>query len=243
MKKSMFVPAVLVLCAGFAALGQAQENDGSAVAWVNNCAIDDGFTYSDVVERASALPRSENSPDTILFRRPIYTSAQYQENFDFQVAMFYPSFTEMANRRVAQENPRGRLPISCGNAQVLRRFTVRQPVGSIANPTAITQSFCTLTNGSLGTAFNRIQTASQNYADAGSDALVHMYAPGLGGPLNRNWDFILAIAGTSREELTKRLDMRLDGFRAELGNRNGSRVFTCDRPSLWGTTRILPADN
>ena len=240
MKNRMFVPAVLVLAAGFAALAQAQENNVTGVVRVSSCSIDEGFTYSDVVERAGALPRSENAADTILFRRPVYTSAEYRENFDFQVAMFYPSFTEMVNRRVAQGNPRGRLPITCGNAQVLRRFTVRRPVGTIASQTAITQSFCTLTNGSLRTAFNRLGTAAENYAEAGSDALVAMYAPGLGGPLNRNWDFILAIAGTSRQELTERLDMRLVGFRAELGNRNGSPAFACDRPSLWATTRILP---
>ena len=236
---------VVMLILGLSATGQAQDDNIADIARVSNCTIDDGFTFNDVVERAKSFPRSENAPDRVFFRRPIYTSAQYQESWDFQLVMFYPGFTEMANRRIAQGNRgRGGLPISCSAAQVLRNFTAhRVSPEAFTNPsTAMTTSFCQLTDGSLRGAFNRIRTVSQNYADAGIEALVSMYVPGLGGPLNRNADFLLAVVGTSREELTESLDLRLNGFRPELGN-NSTAGFVCDRPSLWETTTILLAVN
>ena len=243
MQKILCFTVVLLLSAATA--GQAQDNNIAEIARVSNCTIDDGFTFGEVVERARAFPRSENAPDRAFFRRPIYASAQYQENTDFQMALFYPSFTEMANRRVAQGNRgRGGLPISCSSAQVLRNFTAHQVdfAAFTGQATTMTTSFCRLTDGSLRGAFNRISTVSQNYADAGSEALVSMYLPGLGGPLNRNWDFVLAVVGTSREELTESLDLRLNGFRPELGN-NSTAGFACDRPTLWATTTVLPPIN
>ena len=243
MQKTLYLAAVLLL--SVATAGQAQDNNIADIARVSNCTIDDGFTFGEVVERARAFPRSENAPDRAFFRRPIYTSAQYQENWDFQMALFYPSFTEMANRRVAQGNRgRGGLPISCNGAQVLRNFTAHQVdlAAFTGQATTMTTSFCRLTDGSLRGAFNRIRTVSQNYAAAGSGALVSMYLPGLGGPLNRNSDFVLAVVGTSREALTESLDLRLNGFRPDRGN-NSTAGFTCDRPSLWATATILPPIN
>ena len=244
MKKTLSLTAAFVGLSCFATLGQAQENNVPPVVRQSNCTIDDGFTFNDVVARARDLPWGEKSPDLVFFRQPVYTSAEYQENWDLQIAMFYPSFTEMVNRRVALGNRgRGSLPISCGPAQVLRNFTAhRVNPAALTTPSAMTTSFCQLTDGSLRGAFNRIRTIAQNYADAGSEALVQMYLPGLGGPRNSNIDFGIAVVGTSREALTEGLDLQLNGFRPELGN-NSSAGFTCDRPSLWGTTRIYPAPN
>ena len=244
MKKKLSLTTVLMLLSCFAMSAQAQENNAPSVVRLSNCTIDDGFTFNDVVERATALPWGENSPDRVFFRRPIYTSTEYQENWDLQIALFYPSFTEMANRRVALGNrSRGGLPISCGSPQVLRNFTAHQvDAAAFTNTTAMTTSFCQLTDGSLRGAFNRISTISDNYEDAGSGALVSMYLPGLGGPLDRDWDFVLAVVGTSRQALTESLDLRLNGFRPELGNYI-SAGSTCDRPSLWETTGIYSANN
>ena len=241
MKLVKFFALTLVISVFCEAEGRAQEPPpppDQSVVRLTNCTIDDGFTFADLVERARDLPRNATSPDNVFFRRPVYVSAEYQERWDVQVALFYPSFTEMINRRVAAANSvRGRLPMSCGPAQVLRYFTARQAEGPFANPTAMTTSFCRLTDGSLRGAFNRISTIAGNYGAAGNEALVQMYLPGLGGPLNRESDFVLAIVGTSREELTEGLDLRLNGFRPELGNYS-TAGFSCDRPSLWATTGI-----
>ena len=244
MKNTLSLTAVFVGFSCFATLVPAQENNVPPVVRQSNCTIDEGSTFDEVVARARNIRWDENSPNLVFFRRPIYTSAAYQDTWDLQIAMFFSSFTEMANRLVAQGD-RGldNLPIACGAAQVLRNFTAhRVDPAALTTPSAMTTSFCQLTDGSLPGAFNRISTIAQNYADAGHESLVQMYLPGLGGPRNSNIDFGITVVGTSRQALTEGLDLQLNGFRPELGN-NSSAGFTCDRPSLWGTTRIYPAPN
>jgi len=222
---------------------QAQDNNRSVIRIVN-CSINGDFTYEEVVERAkNNISWGENSPNAIFFRRPIYTSDEYQENNDLMIAAYYSSHTEMVNRRVALGNSsRGNLPITCASPQVVRTYNVIGEPSSFEQ-TAMTTQFCALRDGSsLFSAFNRISTVAGNYADEGDDSLVQMNIPSLGGPANSPWDFVLSIVGSSRESLTERMDMRLEGFRAEVGNGSNS-AFSCDRPAMWSTTRIYSANN
>ena len=107
-------------------VSQAQQSmPAGTVIRVLNCTIDEGYTYAQIVERAKDLDRDENSASQIFMRRPIYTQAEYKENWDFQVAAYYPSYAELSKRRVASGPVGGRLPISCGNASVSRAVQVQ----------------------------------------------------------------------------------------------------------------------
>jgi len=244
-KSIWLIFASMFFCFGFG-LGQAQElgelNTG-AVVRVANCSIDAPYTYEQVVERARVLDWGENAPNAVFFRRPIYTSQEFQDNFDIQIAGYYLSFTEMVEKRIALgPNPGGRLPISCGAPFVVRTYNV-QPGAGGWDQTAMTTSFCSLNEGSaLISAYSRIMQVAGNYASAGDETLVQMNVPSLGGPMNPAWDFVISEVGSSVEGLTERLDMRRNGFRAELGN-NSESSFTCGRRSMWATTRIYQANN
>tara|TARA_B100001250_G_scaffold413931_1_gene449829 strand:- start:2503 stop:3228 length:726 start_codon:yes stop_codon:yes gene_type:complete len=241
MKKMSLFFAFIAFCAG-PVIALAQDNDRSVIRIVN-CSIDNGFTYDEVVERARNIDWGENSPNAVFFRRPIYTSDEYQQNNDLMIAAYYPNHTEMVNRRVALgNNSRGNLPITCSSPQVTRTYNVSGEPSSFEE-TAMTTRFCSLNDdASLFSAFNRISTVAENYVAAGDDSLVQMNIPSLGGPANSPWDFVLSVVGSSREGLTERMDMRLEGFRAEVGNGDNSS-FSCDRPALWATTRIYTATN
>jgi len=233
-----FIPLML----GSTAI-QAQDNARSIIRIVN-CTINDGFTYDEVVNRAkNNINWGENSPNAVFFRRPIYTSDEYQQNNDLMIAAYYSNHTEMVNRRVAVgNNSRGNLPITCASPQVVRTYNVSGEASSFEQ-TAMTTRFCTLRDGStLFSAFNRVSTAAENYVNEGDDSLVQMNVPSLGGPANSPWDFALSVVGSSRQGLTERMDMRLEGFRAEVGNGSNSS-FSCDRPAMWATTRIHSANN
>ena len=121
MKKIILLLSFLTLSLG-SLLTQAQDLQVPAgdVIRTANCVInDDRFSFNDVVERARALEFDENDPDSIFFRRPIYLSASY--TWDLQIALYYPSYTEMVERRVAAgNNAYGRLPISCDAPRVMR---------------------------------------------------------------------------------------------------------------------------
>ena len=242
MKKIGLFITQLVLFSFYAALGQAQEVNPSSVVRISNCTIDDGFTLQEVVDRARGLSVDDNAPDGIYFRQPIYTSAEYQENWDFQLALYYPSYVEMANRRIASGNTAiGRLPITCGNASTINTYVAHQGE-PFPEQTGMLTRFCQLTGGSLNSAFNRIGTISQNYADAGNNLSVQMNVRGLGGQLESPNDFSIAVVGSSVEAVRERLDMRRNGFRAELGNSSSSGA-SCGRWSLWVTNRIRQINN
>ena len=238
MKNKKFLTILLVLFSFHVMPGQAQDLQvpaGSVIRTANCVITDDRFSFNDVVERARALEFDENSPDSIFFRRPIYVSADY--NWNLQIALYYPSYTEMVERRVADgNNAYGRLPISCDAARVVRSIPINDAAaaGEIENQTAMLTRFCSYTqSSSLGSAYSRFRTASENISDAGNDALMAMWVPGLGGPLERNWDFILSEVGP---EVTERLDMFANGYRPF--RNNAEPAFSCNRPSMWVTAPV-----
>ncbi|MFL2850585.1 MAG: hypothetical protein ACJZ8R_10560 [Pseudohongiellaceae bacterium] len=238
MKKIILLLSFLTLSLG-SLLTQAQDLQVPAgtVIRTANCVIsDDRFSFDDVVERARALEFDENDPDSIFFRRPIYLSADY--TWDLQIALYYPSYTEMVTRRVAAGNDAyGRLPISCDAGRVVRSIPINDPAaaGDIENQTAMLTRFCSYTeSSSLRSAYSRFRTASENFSNAGNDALMAMWVPGLGGPVERNWDFVLSEVGP---EVTERLDMFANGYRPF--RNNAEPAFSCNRPSMWVTAPVL----
>ena len=223
MKNKGFLTTLLVLFSFHVMPGQAQDFDippGAVVRMINCTISGDRFSFNDVVERARELDFDENAPNMIFFRQPIYTSSQYQENWDFQIAGYYSSYTEMVDRRVASGNGSyGRLPISCGSPMVVRNIPANQGDGLEAQ-TAMLTRFCSLNEGaSVRGAYNRLRTAAENVAAAGNNTL--------------------AQVGSTRQELTERMDMQRNGFRPIQGN--SSPAFSCDRPSMWATNRIYQA--
>ena len=126
MKKKLLISISILLCV-FSFLSQAQQMiPAGAVVRTLNCTIDQGFTFDEVVERARNLDRDDSSAQSVFMRRPIYTTAEYQETWDVQIAAYYPSYAEMLERRSAAGNTGGRLPLTCGNPSVVRAITGHQ---------------------------------------------------------------------------------------------------------------------
>ncbi len=227
-------------------LTQAQDIDvppGQVMRMINCKITDDRFGFNDVVERARALEFDENAPNVIFFRRPIYASPEYHESWDMQIAAYYSSYTEMVDRRVASgDNSYGRLPISCSSPFVARNVLINPQGSQLEDQTAMLTRFCTLNqNASVRSAYNRIRTATENFAAAGNGTMTQMWTPGLGGPINADFDFVLAHVGPNRSELTERMDMLRNGFRPAPAN--NARAFSCERPSMWATSRVYQASN
>ena len=241
MKKKLLISISILLCV-FSFLSQAQQMiPAGAVVRTLNCTIDQGFTFDEVVERARNLDRDDSSAQSVFMRRPIYTTAEYQETWDVQIAAYYPSYAEMLERRSTAGNTSGQLPLTCGNPSIVRAITGHQSEAyQDAQPDRSTMltRFCSMRPGTnINHSYNRIKTASQSYANAGSDELVQMYIPGLGGPQNPGYDFILAEVGSSREKIHERLDLTREGLRLVTSS-NSTSPFSCNRPALWTTTAI-----
>jgi hypothetical protein len=231
---------------------QAQDVDvpAGAVVRMTNCTISNGtglneFSFNDVVERARALDFNENAPNMIWFRQPIYTTPEYQEKYDFQIAMYYPSYTEMISRRVADgNNPYGRLPISCGTPMVVRNINItRINPSPLEDQTAMLTRRCSLSEGSsVRDSYNILRANVEAIAAEGNNTLAQMWLPGLGGRMNRDFDFVLAQVGSTVQELTERMDMtRTGSIPPSYNAAPGTRAFSCDRRGMWATNRIYQA--
>jgi hypothetical protein len=241
MNKKLSISISIVLCI-FSFLSQAQQMiPAGAVVRTLNCTIDEGFTFDQVVERARNLDRDESAANSVFMRRPIYTSAEYQETWDVQIAAYYPSYSDMLERRSAAGNTAGQLPLTCGNPSVVRAITGHQSEAyqdAQPNRSTMLTRQCSMRSGTnINHSYNRIKTASQSFADAGSDELVQMYVQGLGGPQNPSFDFILAEVGSSMEKMHERLDLTREGLRLVTSS-NSTSPFSCNRPALWTTTAI-----
>jgi hypothetical protein len=216
-----------------------QALPAGAVIRVINCSINDGYTFEEVRDRARALEQDENAPGLIAMRRPIYTTAQFQQNWDMQLVAYYPSYAELMRRRVARGNQGGRLPISCGEPVVNRAVNVHQGDGNPGDQTTMLTRYCNVAEGATrANVFNRIKEIAESYAREGSDVLTQMYMPGLGGPLDNQWDFVIAQVGSYSEQVMERLDMGREGFRAAAGIGSNSPISSCTRPSLWSSVNI-----
>jgi hypothetical protein len=253
---SLMKKLIVLFCVVTFGLGsvvtQAQDVDvpAGAVVRMTNCTISNGtglneFSFNDVVERARALDFNENAPNMIWFRQPIYTTPEYQEKYDFQIAMYYPSYTEMISRRVADgNNPYGRLPISCGTPMVVRNINItRINPSPLEDQTAMLTRRCSLSEGSsVRDSYNILRANVEAIAAEGNNTLAQMWLPGLGGRMNRDFDFVLAQVGSTVQELTERMDMtRTGSIPPSYNAAPRTRAFSCDRRGMWATNRIYQA--
>jgi hypothetical protein len=222
----------------------AQDMDippGSVMRMTNCSIVGDRLNFSEILERARALEFDENAPNMVYFRRPIYASPEYHQNYDFQIAQYYSSFNEMRERRSASgNNAYGRLSISCGPGYVVTNVIINQD--DLEDQSLMTTRRCTFMNGGdRRSAFNRLRQASDNIAaDSGNTTIAQMWIPSLGGPMNQPFDFVFALVGTNGEELMQRMDLFREGYRPFRTNSGGA--FSCDRSSLWSTNRVYQAD-
>ena len=246
MKKLILLVCTLIFGVG-STITQAQDLQIPAGAVVRqaNCVItDERLTFQDILDRARQLQFSENAPDAMFFRRPVYASPDYDQNYDFMIAQYYPSYSEMAARRIPQGNSAyGRLAISCDTASVVRNIPVSAGDG-LEDFSLMTTRFCTLNPGATArAAFSRAREAMLNIErDSGNDTMMQMWLPGLGGQMNTDFDFVAAHIGSNPQELMERLDLFRDGYRAGAGN-NREATHSCARPSLWATYRVFQAAN
>ena len=246
MKKLTLLVCLLTFCAGsMTAQTQDLQIPAGAVVRQANCVItDERLTFQDILDRARQLQFSENAPNAMFFRVPVYASPEYDQNYDFMIAQYYSSYSEMGERRIAQGNSAyGRLAISCDTASVVRNIQV-SPGNGLEDFSLMTTNFCTLNSGvTARAAYSRAREAMANIArDSGNDTMMQMWLPGLGGEMNPDFDFVSAHVASDPQELMERLDLFREGYRAGLGN-NRESTHSCARPSLWATYRVFQAAN
>ena len=240
MKETSVLLAFFAIFSGSSLLAQdirVPEIPAGAVVRQVNCTItSDRTDFDDIVARARELERGENSPNRVQFRRLIIGTDEYTA--DFQIGQYYPSVSEMVRRRVAAGNePYGRLGVECGSPSIVRN-QVAHNGGQLSDDSLMTYSFCNINQGwNPAGVFNVLQKGAANaQRDTGNDTNIQVWTPLMGGPINRDWDFILVQVGADYEGLTERQDIFREGYRPVPASGGGR---TCSRLGLWRTVTIF----
>ena len=228
----------------------AQTGNPASVVRTRNCNVNDGYTFADVVTAARALPRDANSPNLVFMREAVLASPEYQENWDFQLASYYPSYEEMFERRAARNvsplPPVGHVSpqsmTTCGPVFLVESTIVHFGEGNPGDATAMLTRLCDATNTTRRAAYNRIATIAANFAAEGNDMLVQVFAPAVGGSIGlTNSQFMIGVVGSTFAGIATRLDLLRTGFRPGAGLPPAG--FSCNRWSGWNTHKVHAAAN
>lgn len=253
MKISTYLKAVAVavpIIASFPAYAQDMPN-GNVIAMLG-CTLTDGTTMQEAVEYGRNQPRDHTAPGQVYYRVPTI-AGNFHNNYDFQVALYYPSFAEMGERNsamptreVQRSNERRTNLFTCDPSSqvVVRSRGVNQENdGFTGDETMMTMRFCALNEDSnLADAYTFAQGVARNYSRAGDNSLMQMYdlliGPRAEMPQSTTVGYI--SVGATRESMMARLDLTRTGTNALAGL---TPPFSrCNFPALWTTHAVFRAN-
>ena len=252
LKKIILLIAPVIVAFFFTVTAHGQEIPAGALIRIIDCSLQDGVTMADAVEQARSYSWDETSPNAVFFRQSVY-GGSYRENYDFRIASYFPSYSEMLSRYSA-EKARQRRTKSAGFYTcdpATRRLTQAHPVnpgnndGFTGDATLMTTRFCRLNDGkTIADAWEFAQGVASNFANAGDTSLYQVWTRELGpvgATVAGSPGLILATVPATPEAFGERMDLRRDGFDPLEGLR--PLPVSCDFPGMWITHAIHRGGN
>ena len=255
LKKIILLIAPVIVAFFFTVTAHGQEIPAGALVRIIDCSLQDGVTMADAVEQARSYSWDETSPNAVFFRQSVY-GGSYRENYDFRIASYFPSYSEMISRYSA-EKARQRRTKSAGFYTcdpATRRLTQAHPVnpgnndGFTGDATLMATRFCRLNDGkTIADAYAFAQGVASNFANAGDNSLYQMYTleQGATGELigegGSGRGLVLATVPATPEAFGERMDLSRDGFQPVENLR--PLPVSCDAPSMWFTSAIHRGGN
>ena len=96
-KKTILLIAPTMVTLFFTVTAHGQEVPPGALVQIINRSLHDGVTMAEAVELARSQTWDETSPGAVFFRQSVY-GGSYRENYDFRIASYFPSYSEMISR-------------------------------------------------------------------------------------------------------------------------------------------------
>ena len=249
-KKITLLIAATMVTLFFTVAAHGQEVPPGALVQIIDCSLQDGVTMADAVAQARSYSWDETSPNLVFFRQSVY-GGSYRENYDFRIASYFPSYSEMISRFSA-EKARQRQTRSAGFFTcdpVTRRLIQAHPVnpendGFAGDGTLMTTRFCRLNDGkTIADAHTFAQGVASNFANAGDTSLAQMYTLEQGpiGDTVYGRGVVFATVPATPAAFGEREDLRRDGFDPLEGLR--PLPVSCDAPAMWFTSAIHRGGN
>jgi len=212
------------------------------------CNIKDGFTINDVVGVMKGFDWSEaTAPGAAILREPIAVSGDFQNDWDFVVNLYYPSYADMVEKRTAFRNRSGgtegyrlRDVADCGDRIRINNvwFALEnsgEPIPEVAPSMALN---CQLNGLSLSDA---IGNAANIRNFLGSDVRqAFVVSRMFGGPsIPQNSQVGYRAVFNSSVGFAEAIDRVTDNIQPP----NSNNPQTCNVGSLWADHLIYVRDN
>ena len=247
MKSSLFPVLTLLFVLG--GITHAQIPDRQVIR-VMPCSLHPGYSMDEVVTLARAYDFGEYAPDAVYFREALYVGSRFTENYDFTVAFFYPSYSELirrrGNQRSAPASSSGVLArdmLTCGSPLLLNSHTANQGADLLEPLTVMMNQRCELNGRSLADAIRVGSTVANNFAAEGLNphAAVDLRTYG-GNPIKTNEQVSLRFVPPNATDAGQMNDLILDGSNFTQGVGRDSRL-SCDLPNFWLSHRIFVSES
>jgi len=247
MKSNFFLVLTFLFLLGGITQGQIPDRQ---VIRVMPCSLNPGYSMDEVVTLARAYDFGQHAPDAVYFREALYVGTGFAENYDFTVAFFYPSYSELIRRRGAQRatptSSSGLLArdmMTCGTPRLLNSHTANQGADLLEPLTVMMNQRCELNGKTLADAIRIGATVANNFAAEGLNphAAVDVRTYG-GNTINTNEQVFLRFVPPTAAEAGKMNDLILDGFNFTQGIGSDSRL-SCTLPNFWLSHRIFVRDS
>ena len=256
LKKLVLLLVPGIVTSFFTVAAHGQEIPSGPLVRITNCSLNEGVRMSEAVAFARSQPWDETSASMVFFRQSLY-GGSYRESSDFTMASYFPSYSEMIQRRnAANARPNTRMRtggrgtdfFTCDPAT--RRMTQAHPVnqgnndGFSGDNTFMTTRFCRLNDGkTIADAYAFFQGVASNYANAGDNSLAQMSTLELGpvGDTVAGRGVVITTVPATREAFGERMDLRRNGVDPLEGLR--PLPVSCDYPAMWLTHAIHRSGN
>ena len=208
------------------------------------CSINDGYSMRDVVEVARNFEWSEDAaPGVVIFRSAVAVAGEFQNDWDFVFASYYPSYADMVEKRgVFLNRSGGRTGVSlsdvatCGDRVRISNMQFATPLEGGSPPEfALAASWICELNGA--TFADALSMASGGEQALGSNARAAVTRRAFGGP---------PIQNNSQVEIRMTCPSAADfgaGFDAIQQGTPPANAITCSGGSMWAQYLIHTRNN
>jgi len=207
------------------------------------CSINDGYTMRDVVEVARSFGWSEDaSPSVVIFRSAVAVAGEFQNNWDFVFASYYPSYADMVEKRgvfLRRSGGRTGLGLSdvatCGDRVRISNIQFASDRdGDIAEFSLAASYVCELNGTTFDDALGRVKVGEDAF---GSNARASVSSRAFGGPtIQNNSQVEIRVAFPSATNFGTGMDTIQQSTPPE-------NAMTCSSGSMWAQYLIHARNN
>ncbi len=207
------------------------------------CSINDGYSMGDVVEVARNFEWSEDAaPAVVIFRSAVAVAGEFQNNWDFVFASYYPSYADMVEKRgVFLNRSGGRTGLGLSDVatcsdrvRISNMQFASQGEGGPAEFGLAASWVCELNGATFADALNMASGGEQAF---GSNARATVTRRAFGGPsIQNNAQVGIRMSFPSAADFGA-------GFDAIQQGNPPANAITCSSGSMWAQYLIHSRNN